>query len=498
MISETSGGFSQGDNGEDCVKKAIASFFNCIAVTLMTLCLTMCIIGVLYKQSGYFRAFDMMIGLTALAIEIVFLFYLSAKAKSDRHALGVISAISIVVLFSWNCVFDPKPVSDYAVLVEGAQQIINGSFVQRVSEPSDYFSIYNFQIGYAFYLSVLLRVFNGSLNALRNVQIVVVILTGIVIYKTFRLYFSVRKSLFSALLFVLFPYIFLGSGILNNQHESLLFIALAVYVFLAHRTYRGCMLSASLLSIGNVLRPTSTIVWCALVATTIIYGFVYRKRECFVRAFVQMITFIALSGLINGAFILLEYAPKGINAENLWFKVLLGLTGKGLTGQVSTDAIHTNLYYDLLHYDFDYVSYQLAAKNYLLELIKNHTLDYRWIGKSFLDFLGGIDNQVYYGNEDFVSQNWLLMNVLNVVGTGIYAISLISSLFTAVRRKIIDNPLLVVTALIFGGYFFVYLVFEKQTRYRYEQYYALFLFGIPMLIEALQMITQRMKRCFFR
>ena len=209
-------------------------------------------------------------------------------------------------------------------------------------------------------------------------------------------------------------------------------------------------------------------------------------------------TFFTATHLINRLFIISSLAPNGIKADNLWFKLSLGLTGQGITGQATLDTKHTNLYFDLMHYGFDYSLYKEAAKNHLLTLLKDGALDFRWIIHSFVRFLGSTDNQVRFGDTGFIAQHQALIEVLNAIGTGIFTLSILSSLLTIfTRRKIINNPLLIVTALIFGGYFFIYLVFEKQPRYRYEQYYALFLFGIPILSDILQSIVQKTKRFLF-
>lgn len=81
-----------------------------------------------------------------------------------------------------------KPVSDYQVLLEGARDIVNGTFKSQAVKPSDYFRYYNFQIGYAYYLSVFMRVFGDRLLYFKIVEMVVITLTVLTLYKTLRLF----------------------------------------------------------------------------------------------------------------------------------------------------------------------------------------------------------------------------------------------------------------------------------------------------------------------
>lgn len=72
------------------------------------------------------------------------LFKLSLIQLSDRQALVILAAISLILLGIWNYIYRPVSVSDYKVLPEGAQDIVNGAFDKHAAQPSDYFRYYNF------------------------------------------------------------------------------------------------------------------------------------------------------------------------------------------------------------------------------------------------------------------------------------------------------------------------------------------------------------------
>ena len=77
----------------------------------------------------------------------------------------------------------------------------------------------------------------------------------------------------------------------------------------------------------------------------------------------------------------------------------------------------------------------------------------------------------------------------------IYALSVIGTLYRIGKRRTGDQKDLYLTGiLIFLGYFAAYILLEAQTRYRYEQYYVLFLLGMPMIREILERKAQRLKQ----
>lgn len=435
-------------------------------------------------------------GILLFVFFIAFSYFLSLYIKSDKAALFLIFFSSFTVLIIWNFLCDAQPVSDYEVLISGANSIIDGTFPDLAKEKDNYFYFYNFQIGYSFYLSIFLRLFNGSLAALKVVEILTITLTNVLVYKIMRLFFSSQISLFTSLLMTLNPYIIMGSGIINNQHISCLLCLCAMYIFLGIKDtsptkynllkYALCGL---LIALSQVLRPTTTVILIAFVICGTLYGVFCKNKSIIIGSAVLLVTYFVCFNLINLAFIASNIAPIGIKNSNSLFKIILGLTGEGITGKPTTSARHTQYYYDLATFNFDYSAYNNAAKEHLRTCFSENQITFEKIYDKMICFTGGVDNQYSFTNHEFIENNYLIVETMNIVGVFLYTTSiLLSFIHTVTVKSITKNKPYLLWILIFGIFFFAYIIFETQTRYRYEQYYMLFFLSMPLFYNTIRKI----------
>lgn len=421
------------------------------------------------------------IGFVAMA----WLFWkVSRSVKTDRAGLILTLCAEAFVLIIWNLIYKPVPVSDYQVLWEGAERIVDGTFRSEAADVTDYFFFYNFQIGYTMYMAILMKLFGGSLVSLKIAEIVVMTLTVGVLYKTVRLFANVQDSIFCGLVFSFYPFIFLGSGIINNQHEALLFEALAVFFYLDRKTHHAIW-SGVFITVAQIMRPTAMVILLAMIVCSVIYGIVKKDKWSFVKAAEVLGTYEMLFNVVNAILIGTGYAPYGIKGTNPYFKLSIGLTGQGITGQGTTDARHTDLYYDLQTYNFDYNAYKDAAKTYFTNLLSTHGFNYNWIWNKVIDFAGSLDNQYGFADGGFNSAHPVVVGFLNMIGLLVYFTSIVFSFIYAILKKtIVKDEQMMLFSLIYGAYFIVYIFIEKQPRYRYEQYYFLIILGLPIAVKA--------------
>lgn len=418
----------------------------------------------------------------------IIIFKISKLIYSEKKAILLLLVICTLVLVGWNWIYRPIPVSDYRVIWEGAHQIIDGQFYQRALDKSDYFAFYNFQIPYTYYISLLLRIYD-SIITLKIVEIITLVITNVLLYKILRLFCNTCEAFFGATFFAFFSYIFTGSGIVNNQHIGMLLGAFAVYIIIKWNSYLKFVFSALILVVGNLLRPTTVVIFLSIAFVLLIQGFVERKKLLGLLIFISV--FIGFNKLMNFVFIELSLAPYGIKGSDMYFKFLLGLTGSGLTQTPTTDAEHTFLFYDLQHYNFDYEKYKEVSREYLLNKIFKGQLDYHYIVTKIRNFISGIDNQYIYGDSVFNDNHKLLMECMNFWGVFIYITTIVGAFVQTLKKKMIvkDNAYFI-SSIAFCAYFGVYIFIEVQTRYRYEQYFFLFIISVPMLYAILSKLDK--------
>ena len=465
------------------IQKIKNSICNHIAKFIILFTLEFYILSIIDKSS--LKLF-FSLGILSTGIFAFLIIIISGCIKTERASIIVIFCLSMVMLIVWNHFIKAVPVSDYKILWDGANQIVGGTFSNRAIRKDDYFCFYNYQIAYAFYLSLLIRIFHGSIAAIRLVEMIVMALTNVVLYKTLRLFTSLRTSFCGAALFMGWPYLFMGSGILNNQHESMLFEALAVYMFLKYVDGEKVMpcewiICAVFISIAEILRPTAFVVMIAVTLLPVLKAFLKKNKQYLISGGIVLFSYLIISNTINEIFILSGLAPYGIKSSNLWFKLLLGLTGSGITQQKTSDAQHTNLYYDLKYYGFNYDLYKEAAAAYVKRIICERSINLGYVLSRIVDFVGAVDNQFRFTGSNFIKSHPVIINVLNVMGISIYFMSVVFAGIRCIFWNIMDRDEISLPAIIFLGYFIVYIVFETQTRYRYEQYYVLFLMAVPAM-----------------
>ena len=233
-------------------------------------------------------------------------------------------------------------------------------------------------------------------------------------------------------------------------------------------------------------------IFIAIAFVLFLQGFLDKKK--WIGLLIFLAVYIGLYELINLAFIGLSLAPYGIKGGDMYFKLLLGLTGSGVTNTATTDAEHTNLYYDLQFYNFDYEKYREASKEYLLRKVSKGELDYSFIWNKIKLFISGIDNQYVYSGTSFNENHKTIMECLNFGGLILYLITIVGSFINTLRQKfIIKNSPFFIPAIVFCAFFGVYCFIEVQTRYRYEQYICLFLISIPALNDMLSKTAKIIK-----
>lgn len=444
-----------------------------------------------------YKPFVMVFGISVIGLYVLFL--LSKVLHSDKIAILLLTVISLLVLIGWNLIYKPLPVSDYEVIWEGAHQVLDGSFFTRASNQQDYFYFFNFQIPFTYYCAILLKI-HDSLTTLKIAEIISLTLTNIILYKIMRLFSNIGISFFCSAFFAFFPYIFIGSGIINNQHIGMMCCALAIYIFLKEKNlFLKYCLSSFILAVGNLLRPSLLMIMVSIVFVVLLQCLVVRqtRKQNLIGLLFFISTFFLTNELINMLFIGLSLAPYGIKSSNLYFKLILGLTGSGLTKTNTTDAEHPYLYYDLLYYQFDYDKYKEASQKFLIQLFTEKKLDFNYVLQKLNVFISGIDNQYRYGDSDFNYTHLFLMECLNFGGIILYVFALFGAFFQSLKQKIlITNTPFILPVIIFCAYFGIYIFIEVQTRYRYEQYYVLMIISSPFIYSTIKYFNEKIKKLY--
>lgn len=458
-----------------------------------------CILG-----GGFNLRYDISMAKYAAVYAAVMLtvYFLARMVKRRSVAALLVFGISFGVIIAWDCLFRSTPVSDYAVLLDGARRITDGTFKSTASDVASYFYFYNFQIGYVFYLAILIKIFGFSLKALKIAEAVLISLTNVFFFLTLQTYCRVESSFYGSILLALFLPIVMGSSIINNQHPAMFFLAASLYILSrSQKRIRWIMLSGILLGIAQVMRPSSQVVLLSIVLYAVcllLFRVAPVNRRNLVTFAILIVSYAVSFYGIGSALRLAGYAPNGITGSNdPYFKIVLGLgNDAGVYEHPTTDAEHTQLYYDLKTVGFDYRKYNQQCLALISRQLRSEP---KQILRSTIEkmkrFAGEYDNQFDFigapGQNHTPLKLWI-SGKFPVFGQMMYFFSVLFALLSLSdkRRWNRDRFYLIVFIL----YFLAHTLLEVQPRYRYEQYFFLLLISCPFEFEMIDRLIFRRDR----
>ena len=427
-------------------------------------------------------------------IPLLILYYIFFKIP-DKFLEEKEKWIKIIIIFgslfiygTWNAFMRTLPISDYEILVYGAQEMAKGKIATLTFDPTNYFYYFNFQIGFISYLAIIIKLFGTRLVFLKATEILIMSMSNLLVYIIISKVSSKKTALLSAIVYASLLFNIVGSSIINNQHISMLFTLLVIYFYEKKEKKIFSILCGFFLGLSYIFRPSSVIFliafFCMLILNIIRNNFKI-KKEGIIQLGMIIITFFAFTRLYDFTMHALKVVPNSaININAKYYKFVTGLQYKGITGSDTTDAYHTQIYYDIEYYNFDYDKYNKATKEYILNRYKNHTkevLSY-FFKEKMPYFTGYPDNQIDFSITEYI--NPTLLKMIRDCGYLQYIGMLLLSFFHTIllwKNKKMDEDHRTLYKIVFIGFFLSHFPIEVQTRYRYDQYLLLCLISIPMM-----------------
>lgn len=322
--------------------------------------------------------------------------------KNEKIFIICLIFISIALYSVWNILANTKPISDYEVLINGAKSILEGTFTNKTHDVTNYFYFYNFQIGYVLYLALIMKAFGTSLVSLKIIEILVMTITNVLVYKIAKNIWNKNIGVIASTTYTLLAFNIAGSSIINNQHVGMLFVTIAIYLIVRKKSLLNYILSAVILVLAIILRPSSIIIFIATICFFILK--ILKGEEKINKKFIltmvsYILVFIISIGVVENTTKAFKLAPNGIiNSRLTHFKYVLGIVGNGLYGNATQTAEKTQVYFDLKDLNFDYDKYNEECKKIVREKIKIGGIDLlrAILSNKMVRFTGGFDNQIDY------------------------------------------------------------------------------------------------------
>lgn len=407
--------------------------------------------------------------------------------KNEKLYMAILLVACACIYVAWGAYVRTPLLSDYEVLYNGAKDIVNGTFYSQSTDVTNYFYIYNGQVGYTSFLALLIKIFGDRLAFIKVIEIAQQTVAILLLYFIVKILFDKKMAAVSATLYLLLVFNIAGSNIINNQHTAMVFILAGILLFLQEKTL--CyILSGVSLAIAVFMRQSAMIIVIAVIIVLLMrLVFKSKNKKEFINkikhtAFV-IIAYFAIINLMAYSLIWAGITNNLTHKSNIpYFKYVLGIVNSnGLDSETtSIDARHTNIYYDLVLYGFDYDRYNEDSKQAITSVLKHPDVVVLNAFRNTKLFMGHADNQINFSGME----NQLLKARLTVMGQFEYLALLFIALAYAVKKMRSKDRTLneLLFVLIFLGFFAAHMFMESQPRYRYEIYMVLTVFASSILM----------------
>ncbi len=421
-----------------------------------------------------FNIYSLIIGIPL----IILIFYLGSKniSKFPLILFGLMFLIRLLIV----CTINTPVISDFSVILNAAKNLLIGL---NTLNTETYFYTYAYQTGPVLYTYALLKICNSVLF-LKIINCLFSSLNCVLIYYLSKKFSSPKSAQIISLLYGLLSFPLFFNTVLSNQIPGSTFFYLALLLLLNNfHSLKNYILSALLLSVGNLIRCEGIIFICALIGLYLIY-LISKKtsKKMHIGMFLLVIIYFLLNSLFS-----FTIKASGLNHEGLsnnysnW-KFILGLNQNTCGSYNEEDLIYM-------------VDNETSKKEIInrLTILNPKTLTDLIVCKAGINWGGGNVSWTFanlppknYHILGLTFSNIGLEKTLNSLNKLIYYTAFILMLIGLVKyyknKETNLNVLLFVNILAIN--FIVYSLIEVQPRYIYLLQISIFILaslGIDVL-----------------
>lgn len=203
-------------------------------------------------------------------------FYILRKDLQYKKKLFLILCCGLALRVLWLLNVDSVPTSDFSVIYESAQEVLNGS--TSMFWGTSYIARFPHLTIMVFYMALMIKVFpTNNLLMMKFINLGLSILTIYIIYLIVKEIFnSNKKGIYAAALATVFPPLVTYTGVFCTENIAIPLYLFSVYMFIL--VLRGkknkyyLILSGLSLSLGNLFRMVAVIIIIAYAMYILIYS----------------------------------------------------------------------------------------------------------------------------------------------------------------------------------------------------------------------------------
>lgn len=424
-------------------------------------------------------------------ITLIGIYIISYKMKIPYFAL-ILFIVSFLMRLVTIFVFNTPLESDFEFLYQMSSSLLIGDMGYT---ESTYMLDWGYQIGFIFYQTILLKIFN-SIVFLKIINCIMAAGITLLIYLILKEIVEKKAAKFTALLYMVYPHTLLLTTVLTNQHSSAFFIILGLYTMITKKLdnkiniYLRYVIVAVLIAIGNILRPEG-IVFIFSIILFLICGIKKGNIKKIVSVILLMLViYYTIVGAASFAFKATGLSKNGLENTNPLWKFVLGFNYETQGQYSEADTAFISDRSKELEVIKERTIGQSPIK--LLDLFKDKVSIF-WTQNSLSWSIGYIENN----NINILGRECngtivirLLANYNNQIYLVVFILTLIGIYSLLKRYRMSKATLFGIITLVYVG---VYLLIEIQIRYTYLPRTIMFIIAGLGVERVIRYITDRVK-----
>lgn len=426
---------------------------------------------------------DLLIIVVVMIVMATLICFISG-IENEKKFVIVLFSIAFIIRLIWVLVIKTEPSSDFAIMYDGAQNIVSGNYSYILE--SSYFKTWVYQLGFTMYLAGIIKVFGNYLLIIKLFNVIIVSLIPVVIYFTGKRLGSNKGAKIASLSYCFYIASIVNTSVLTNQHLATLFFYVGIYLLVSNvnRKYKWIFIGI-LIGLGDVIRPEGAIIIIGILLFIIFKNILNYKElgKSILEVFGSIIVIILVSQIASFGIMKAGISKDPlINKDPLW-KFVSGINPETKGTYSEADDIYLSGYSmgeERTTAELGLIKERLSNPK---DLIK--TMAYKVVvmwgtndTSMNLSFTDEFQNDRYM--DIFIKMEKIQYMILMIMFLG-------SSIIIIKKKEGFKEYYLYL--IIFIGYFLAHLLIEVQPRYRY---FSMPIFFI-MQVQVLELLLNRFK-----
>lgn len=427
------------------------------------------------------KAADGIFAVVALAGILCAALVLWIGTKMDSLGDKTMAAVLFMIRFALAAavifVVGAQPIQDFNTMYTAAQELAQGG---RGYLDNIYFFNWAYQTGFVVYESLLLRLFGPGQLSLQLMNAVWLGGIGALVWLIALRLMPRRWACAVSALYALYPAPYFLAAVLTNQHISVFFFYLAVWLLLRREdlTLPRSVLAGVCISVGSVMRPVGIILILAVLCWQAVRFLLGSRKNAVIAAAAVLAAYQLTFSLCSAGIVRSGINPEGLENNQPMWKFVLGL----------------NTLSDGAWNEEDYENYLLlptqqagpAMEQAVRERLRTPPAELAALAVRKSDVMWGDNEYMYWGFGHLNAQEKIgpltvdqYTQVLAYGDKGVYIVAFalaLAGVLGLLRRRTQGGGEVLLSFLL-CGYYGVHLIIEVQSRYRYFLLPTVFLLG---------------------